>query len=70
MKTQPKYRRISRWLYTTLLILASGSTLVLSGCDPQVSSIVLGGFQDLSTTFVDAFFTVLANNVDDGQTTQ
>jgi hypothetical protein len=33
---------------------------VASGCDSQVRTTVLSGFQNLATTFVDAFFLVLA----------
>jgi hypothetical protein len=43
----------------------------MSSCDPAVSSLVLGGFNDLGNTFVDAFFTLLTNQVaqDQGTTT-
>ena len=42
-----------------------------SNAFPAVSTLVLGGFNDLGNTFVDAFFTLLSNQVaeDQGTTT-
>ncbi len=70
MKPGHSCRNVSRWLCVTLLIMATGgSTFVLSGCNPQVSSMVLTGFQNLSTTFVDAFFTQLSSQAAGSQGT-
>jgi hypothetical protein len=70
MKLSPISRKVRRGLCVAILVMAcSGSTFVLSGCDPSVSSIVLTGFQNLSTTFVDAFFTMLSSQVTGSQGT-
>ncbi len=70
MNKGPICQKVGRWLCVMLLVVASGgSTFVLSGCDPAVSSIVLTGFQDLTVTFVDAFFTLLANQAAEDQGT-
>jgi len=68
MKLGPIYQKVTRWLCVMLLVVASGgSTFVLGGCDPEVSGLVLAGFNDLSVTFVDAFFTLLANQAAEDQ---
>lgn len=72
MKKGPICRKVTRCLCSSMLVVASGgSTFLLSSCDPTVSSMVLDGFNSLSNTFVDAFFTLLANQVaeDQGTTT-
>ncbi|MEP0841334.1 MAG: hypothetical protein HRF43_01330 [Phycisphaerae bacterium] len=58
--TLSRSQRIGRWLTVCLLLMTSGgSTFLFSGCDPQVSSAILSGFNDLSNVFVDAFFLAL-----------
>jgi len=59
MNTGPKWQRSLR---RALVILGTGGMMlqVGSGCDPQVRSTILGGFQQLATTFVTAFFQGLA----------
>jgi hypothetical protein len=70
MRLGPICRKINRWLCASLLVMASGgSTFLLSGCDPSVSTLVLGGFNDLGNTFVDAFFTLLQTQVTEEQGT-
>jgi hypothetical protein len=70
MRMSPIWQKITRWLCVSLLIMASGgSTFVLSSCDPAVSSMVLTGFNDLSNTFVNAFFTLLQNQATQDQGT-
>jgi len=72
MKMGPICRKMTRWLCVSLLVMASGgSTFVLSSCDPTVSTMLLDGFNGLSNTFVDAFFTLLAQQAaeDQGTTT-
>ena len=62
MSKSPICRKITRWLIVSLLVMSTGgSTFVLSGCDPTVSSTVLQGFSTLSQTLVGAFFTLLQN---------
>lgn len=72
MKLGPICRKVSRSLCISMLVIASGgSTFLLSSCDPTVSGMVLDGFNGLSNTFVDAFFTLLQNKAaeDQGTTT-
>jgi hypothetical protein len=72
MKMSPIWQKITRWLCVSLVVMASGgTTFLMSSCDPAVSTLVLGGFNDLGNTFVDAFFTLLSNQVaeDQGTTT-
>lgn len=70
MRMGPICRRVKRWLCISLVVTASGgSTFLMSSCDPAVSTIVLGGFNDLGVTFVDAFFTLLSNQVAEDQGT-
>jgi len=54
MKVSPicrKMRRKLRWMVGGSVVLP-----VLSGCDPEIQTIVLGGLNDLAVTFVDALF--------------
>lgn len=61
MTTGPLYRRVLR---RVMFALAMGSFTfaVGSGCNTEVRTTVLSGFQDLATTFVDAFFLILAQD--------
>ena len=61
MTTGPLYRRVLRRV-TFALATGSFTFAVASGCDPQVRTTVLSGFQDLATTFVDAFFMILSQD--------
>ena len=62
MSKSPICRKATRWLVVSMMIMTcGGSTFVLSGCDPTVSSTVLQGFSTLSQTLVGAFFTLLEN---------
>ena len=68
--TLSRCQRIGRWLALFVAISTCGGTSFLfSSCDPQVSSTLLTGFQDLSTTFVDAFFIALTAKVKQDQGT-
>jgi hypothetical protein len=57
-------KTVRRVLQRVLFGLATGGMMlqVGSSCDPQVRSTVMGGFQDLAVTFVDAVFLVLASD--------
>ena len=59
MKKGLLFRRV---LQRVLFGLATGGMMlqVGSSCDPQVRTTVLGGFQDLAVTFVDAMFLILS----------
>ena len=48
----------------TLTSLAVGSTLVLSGCDPNVRSTVLGGVESASTGLVAAFISAFFQSLE------
>jgi hypothetical protein len=65
MKMGIFFRRV---LQRVLFGLATGGLMlqVGSSCDPQVRTTVLGGFQDLAVTFIDAIFLILSS---DGTTT-
>ena len=67
MDSGPIYQRMVRKIVVTL---ATGSMAfgVASGCDTDVRDTVLGGFQALTQTFVEAFFLNLAND-DEGSVT-
>lgn len=70
MRMSPIWQKITRWLCVSLVVMASGgSTFLMSSCDPTVSSLVLGGFNDLGNTFVNAFFKLLENQVAQDQGT-
>jgi|GEM_PF-2795946 len=49
---QRTYRRVFRLLAGT-----TGMTLaVLEGCDDEVTTLIIGGFNELANTMIDAFF--------------
>lgn len=70
----PICQRVGRWLCVMLVLVSSGGTAFqLGGCDPEVQSVLLTGVQDLTGTFVDAFFLALSikmeeENATDGTT--
>jgi hypothetical protein len=53
-----------RMIRKVVVTLATGSMAfgVASGCDPEVRDTILGGFQSLTETFVEAFFLNLADD--------
>ena len=68
MKLSPMCQKIynkARW------ILGGGAVLpLLSGCETDVQTLILGGFEDLATTLVSAFFLNLAPEETSTVTTQ
>ena len=68
MKLSPIWKKIynkARWF------LGAGAVLpVLSGCDTDVQTLILGGFEDLATTLVSAFFLNLVPEETSTVTTQ
>jgi len=52
--SQPRRSRTG-FLALTAVVLG----VLITGCDPQVQGIVLGGLNDLAVTLVDAFFTAI-----------
>lgn len=58
--THSRCHKVSRWLMICLLITSGGGTTFLfSGCDPEVTTSLLAGFNDLSVSLVDTFFLAL-----------
>jgi len=52
----------------SLVLLSGGTTFLITGCDTEVSTAVLGGLQDLTNTIVDVAFESLANQLADTTT--
>lgn len=70
MRLMSPWPRVYRGMVVgTLLLTTGGTTFVLSGCDADTSALVLSGFQDLTTTLLDAAFTELANQLAEDSTT-
>ena len=68
MKFSPICQKIynkARW------ILCGGAVLpFLSGCETDVQTLILGGFEDLASTLISAFFLTLAPEETSTVTTQ
>jgi len=61
-----KIRNKARWI-----LLSGGAVLpVLSGCETDVQTVILGGLEDLASTMISAFFLTIAPEETSTVTTQ
>ena len=63
MDSGPISHRVFRKI--AILVFAGGSLFVGNGCDTGVRDTILGGFNALANTLVDAFFQNIAANATD-----
>lgn len=68
MKSDAAYLRIGRWMVLVLLMCTCGGAS-FSSCDSEATTVVLGGFQSLATSFVNAIFVTIENQLEEDTTT-